>query len=64
MKTLTKEQVWDYLVESQIATEEELKLVTCINGYSIESLESVIYARTGYRSIEQLLDLDEEEEEN
>jgi hypothetical protein len=60
---MDKEQVWDYLVESQIATEEELKLVTYINGYSIESLESVIYVRTGYRSIDQLLDLDEEEEE-
>ena len=50
----TIETIWDYLLDYNIATEEELKLVTNINGYNIESLESVIYARTGYKNIEQL----------
>ena len=48
------DKIWDYIIEMGIATEEELKLVTCINGYNEESLNSVIYARTGYRSMEQL----------
>jgi predicted transcriptional regulator len=53
-----KEKIWDYLVENMIATDEELKLVTCINGYNEESLNAVLYARTGYRDIEQLTEED------
>lgn len=52
---MTKEmQIWEYLVDFDLATEEELKLVTDICGYSVESLESVIYSRTGFNSFEQL----------
>jgi hypothetical protein len=47
-------EYWCYLVEAGIATEAELRLVTCIIGYSVETLDKVLYARTGYRSIEQL----------
>lgn len=54
MKTMTKESIWDYIIENGIATEEELKLITCINGYNEESLSAVIYARTGYHDVEQL----------
>ena len=57
------EKIWDYLIENGVATEEELKLITCINGYSVESLNSVIYARTGFRDIEQLKGDEEEETE-
>ena len=49
-------ETWDYLVEQGIATEEELQLITDINGYNIEALNSVIYARTGYHDLEQLKD--------
>lgn len=52
----TLEETWDYLIESGIATEEELKLVTCINGYKVETLNDVIYARTAYRSLDQLIE--------
>lgn len=57
----TVEEIWDIIVESTIATEKELCLITDINGYSIQSLNDVIYARTGYQNIEQFLDEDEEE---
>ena len=50
------EQVWDLLLQYNIATENEIQLVTTINGYNIEALEDIIYARTGLRSIAQLLD--------
>lgn len=53
-KTINK--VWDLLIEYGVATQEELKLVTCINGYNIDTLNDVIYARTGYRNIEQMQD--------
>ena len=49
-------EVWDLLIEYGIATQEELELVTCINGYNIDTLNDVIYVRTGYRDIEQLQD--------
>ena len=50
------DQAWQLLLDYNIATEEELQLVTNINGYKLESLESIIYARTGLNSIDQLAD--------
>jgi hypothetical protein len=47
-------EYWFYLVEAGIATEAELRLVSYILGYSAETLDKVLYARTGYRSIDQL----------
>lgn len=48
------ECVWELLVDMEIATDEELQLVTSINGYNIDTLNDVIYVRTGYHDIEQL----------
>jgi len=56
MEDLTKEQIWNYIVEYNIATEEELQLITQINGYNENSLNDVIYARTGYNDIAQLME--------
>jgi hypothetical protein len=53
MKKYDTESAWEYLTESGIASEEELRLVTSINGYNMDALNSVLYVRTGYRSIEQ-----------
>ena len=50
------DQVWQLLLEYDIATENELHLVTNINGYKMESLESIIYSRTGLNSVDQLVD--------
>ena len=52
----TIDEVWDLLIEYGVATQEELELVTCINGYNIDTLNDVIYARTGYQNIEQIQD--------
>ena len=54
MSKVELEEYWQYLIDSGIATEQELQLVTYIIGYSVETLDKVLYARTGYRSIEQL----------
>jgi hypothetical protein len=48
------EDVWRLLVDMEIATDEELQLVTSINGYNIDTLNDIIYVRTGYHDIEQL----------
>lgn len=63
MKIETTDQAWDYLLESGIATEAELQLVTCLNGYSLEVLQDVLDVRAGYKNFNQLIDEDEDEEE-
>ena len=62
MNDMDIESTWKYLVDQGIATEKELQLITSISGHNMESLNDVIYARTGYRNAEQLQE--EETEEN
>lgn len=50
---------YDLIIELGIATDEELKLITGINGFSIESLNDVIYYKTGYHDISQFLEYEE-----
>jgi|TARA_R110001606_G_scaffold349314_1_gene499231 hypothetical protein len=45
--------LYDTLINDGIATEEEVRLVATINGDSVETYESILYVRTGYRSLEQ-----------
>ena len=47
------DELWDLLIENNVATEEELQLVTAINGQNITALNDVLYVRTGYRDWEQ-----------
>lgn len=46
-------KLWDLLVNYELASEETLQLITRLNGYSLETMESVLYALTGYHSYEQ-----------
>ncbi len=46
-------ETWDYLLELGV-NEDVLKTVTNINGYNIESLNDIIYAKFGYHDLEQL----------
>ena len=56
-------ELWDAIIEESIATEEELHLVTDIDGYNNDTLNNVIYARTGYQDMYQYKGLDDEEDE-
>lgn len=47
------EEMWDELVNLGVS-EQTLRIVTAINGYTAETLEDVLYAHTGYRSFDQL----------
>lgn len=47
--------LWEFLVENDIATDNEVKLVTQIAGFEENTLLHILYARTGFRSIEQSL---------
>lgn len=62
MPKYEENEVWDLIIENAIATEEELQLVTDIVGYNLCTLNDVIYARTGYRDIEQYLGEDDDED--
>ena len=47
-------KIFDFIVEWNIATEDEIQLVTKINGWNEESLNDIIYVKTGYRNMEQM----------
>lgn len=54
-------QVWDDVMT--IATEEEMRLVCSINGTNVESLESIIYVRVGYRTHDQWMEMEGDDEQ-
>lgn len=47
------EKLANFLVENEVATEDEISLVTSINGYNEEAMLDILYSRCGLRSIEQ-----------
>ena len=53
------DKLYDYLLESEIATLDEVSLVCSINGTNIDSLNSILYSRTGYRSLDQIKEMEE-----
>ena len=53
-------KIYDFIVNNSIATEQEVNLVTCINGYNKEALNSIIYAKIGYHDMEQVIDCEPE----
>ena len=50
------DNTYHYIIDYNIATKNEVSLVTSINGCNIEALNSILYCRTGYRDLEQILD--------
>lgn len=52
---MDKNEIYDYLIDNEIATQGELDLITNINGFSEKTLNDVIYSKTGYNDIGQLL---------
>ena len=48
-------KLWDNILSYGIATEEELQLVTSINGYNETTLNDVVYVRTGYHTLDQYI---------
>lgn len=50
---MDREEMWDFLLDYGIATDDEIQLVTSINGYNESSLEAILYTRTGYSNFDQ-----------
>lgn len=51
-----KQHIWDYLIYNGYCSEETLVVATKLNGYSEKTLLDVLYALTGYRSLDQVPD--------
>lgn len=49
-------EVYGYLIDYELFTEDELDLITNINGYNVEALNDCLYSRFGYRDLEQMLE--------
>ena len=50
------EKLWDLIVNYELATESTLQLVTRLNGYTLETMENVLYALNGYHSYDQFME--------
>lgn len=56
--------MYDYLVETEIATAEELNFArNLVSGSWLEVLNSVLFIHTGYRDLEQYMEALAEEDE-
>ena len=62
MMTTEEMVMYDQLVDMGIATADELNLArNLVSGSWEDVLTSVLYIRTGYRSIEQMFEEEEED---
>jgi hypothetical protein len=50
---------YDNLIQYGIATQEEINLVTNINGWNEQTFNNILYVKTGYRDWEQYEDIEE-----
>ena len=56
MKELEAAGLFDLLVDGEYFTDDDLILLTNINGLSIETLNDAIFSRYGYRDFDQMKD--------
>lgn len=49
------EEYYNYLIDTNIVSEETLNIITSINGYSKNTLDAILYCITGYRNIKSYL---------
>ena len=55
------EEYYNYLIDAGIASEETVNIITDINGYNEDTLDSVLYCQTGYRDLEQYTEYNDKE---
>ena len=51
-------ELWDFMVDSEIATENEIGVACHFGGRSLDTLESLLFYKTGYHSLEQMSEED------
>lgn len=57
-------EIFNYLEDIGIATGQEIQLITDINGWNEETANDILYARTGYRDLEQYTEYEDTETYN
>lgn len=45
----------NYLIDNNICTQNELELICNINGTSVKTLDKILFAKTGYNSLIQYI---------
>ena len=53
---MTIEKMYDYLMDNLGVSEQTMNVVCCINGYSKETMEDILYAVTGYKYFDQYIE--------
>lgn len=61
---MDENEIYNYLLENCIVGEEALDLITDINGFNEETLNDILFAKTGYRDMEQYLEYEDKETYN
>ena len=61
---MSLDEYYDYIIDMGIASEETLRVITDINGYSEETLNDVLFCQTEYRNLEQYMYYCDEENYN
>lgn len=46
---------YDYLIDSNVVSDDTLNIITYINGYNEQVLDDVLFCVTGYRDIKSYL---------
>ena len=58
---LNTEQIYDFIIENELATQETLDHCGCVAGFNEDTLNRIIYATTGFHDVEQLYECCENE---
>ncbi len=61
VKKMDLERYYNYLVDSNVVSDEALMLITNINGYNDDVLDDVLYYLTGYHNIKSYLYYEDKE---
>lgn len=52
---LKLDNIWDLFLSYDVCAEETLRIVTAINGYSLQTMKAILFATTGLRNLEQFI---------
>lgn len=52
---LKLDNIWDLFLSYDVCSEETLRVVTSINGYSLQTMKDILFATTGLRNLEQFI---------
>lgn len=52
--------IYDFILENELCTENELNMACDVGGFNTETLNYVIYRQTAYHDIEQLWDCEKD----